>query len=248
MRHLVYTVADSTYLDMARYMIHTVRAHNDDVDVLLITEHTTATGPWDFTMAPHPRKSTIPGPAKASMSKLDIIDFPGLQSYKAVLYLDADIVVTGSLRPLFDLMYTEALYVVAEDGEHMSPYFSRGDMPYTPDQLVVLTVREIKPFNAGQFGFKVAPAMLEQFRDIRESTQQYDSKLHFYEQSFMNHHFNLSGGTRPDIAPYVRLHALTNGAETVKHAVIHHFCNVSIPAETKFQAMRDFTNSLSCHY
>ena len=243
MRYLVYTVADTVYLDIARYMMHTVRTHTRDVDLLIITDHHNnpdSTGPWDFAMAPRRRvASNIPKPVQASMSKLDIVDFPGISSYDAVMYLDADIVVTGSLRPLFDLMYTHALYVVAQGSEHTLPYFSQRDIPYTQEQLALFDRREIKPFNAGQFGFRVAPAMLEQFRAIRESMKQYDSTVHFYEQSFMNHHFNLSWGTRPDIAPYVRLNAMAATEDENDCVVIHHFCNASIPVDVKFQAMRD---------
>jgi hypothetical protein len=171
---------------------------------------------------------TPPNPSviHVSMRKTEIFSFSKIHEYEKVLYLDCDIVVCGSLNYVLDsVTRDDVLYVVPENNDHTSVYFQMKDKPYDVNTLNYFERNNIHTFNCGQFAFKVSDVMKTHFNDITNQIHtSYDPYLHFYEQCFMNNHFNRLGAVSYDIASHVNLlpasQPLSKELRTINHIFV----------------------------
>jgi lipopolysaccharide biosynthesis glycosyltransferase len=132
----------------------------------------------------------------ASMHKLNIFDYPDINSYDRVLFLDSDIIVhtpldtffAGVRRPGILYVYTE----LADQQAHKNLCFSLST--YTLVDLLTFKLRKIQVFNAGCFLFVRCDAMKGHFAAIRNMIATHTGPF-FYEQSFMNVYFNKLNAT-----------------------------------------------------
>lgn len=252
MRDLVYYVVGGhpEYVELLKFSINTVRhfPENHKIDIMVMC---------DADYAPYVSACSIdnihihitPNNSDhviASMRKTEIFDFLEFHQYDRVLFLDCDIVIAGPLQPIFDLLQRDdVLYVVHEGTEnslHTNLHWHCRDKPYDPATLAAFEEKGIYVFNAGQFGFRPSMQMKEHFAQICKEKQCYNSSFHFYEQSFMNNHFNRSFAVAYDMKPYVRLFAQSNP----EGHIINHFSGCGTSFQTKLEQMRAFHHVL--HY
>lgn len=181
-------------------------------------------------------------PEQTSMRKIEIFGFQSLYLFDKVIFLDADIIITGDLNVIFDKMTDdEVLYTFNESDdfrEHNLVYF--GMKNYDDRQLQEFVKRNVKVFNCGQFGFIVSHAMGDHFSNVLYMMKTHQGE-HYYEQSFMNYYFNTHYLTNPIFNQYTILP--TRGDRKTQETCIAHFANASIPIMHKYQNMLSFINS-----
>jgi lipopolysaccharide biosynthesis glycosyltransferase len=132
-------------------------------------------------------------PVDASMQKLKIYEWENISEYKNILFLDADIIVVGSVGAIFESesVKNNIIYSAVHNKNqllHKTVYHCLID--YTEYQLHNFSEKNITAFNAGQFFFKNTSAMKSHFENINNFISEWDGR-YFFEQSFINYYFNL---------------------------------------------------------
>jgi lipopolysaccharide biosynthesis glycosyltransferase len=139
----------------------------------------------DFMILPEP-----PDLYSALMLKANIFDYPKINNYNKVLFIDVDIIVQNDINRLFDEFKPKdgVMYAVHEqNGTHFHKFWSL--MKYTNEDIKKFMERGIISFNVGTMMFAVTPKMKEHHTQLRKLMK--NSRLiHFYEQGFYNHYFN----------------------------------------------------------
>jgi len=248
-RSLIYFVigGEGDYAKLLLYCINTVRCYqeNDEYDIMVMCDESYADILKGFPVQHIHITSPNPTIIHASMRKTDIFSFSAIREYEKVLYLDCDIVVCGNLNNLMEsVTRDDLLYVVPEStdlSQHTSPFFQMQDIPYDGDTLIRFSKNDIYPFNCGQFAFKVSDAMEAHFNTITDQIRAtYDPSLHFYEQCFMNNHFNRLGAVSYEIKDHVSLLRadVEFDPDTQIQNTVNHFFVASVPYMTKLQRMR----------
>lgn len=243
--NLIYFVigGDSSYASLLEYCIHTIRCtpSNDAYDLMIMcdanyrphVEHL----PARIHVTPNNETHVI-----ASMRKTEIFSVPGIEKYDKILYLDCDIVVQGSLEPLFgELTDQTKLYVLPEDGNHTGEYWHRNDRPYDQATLDDFAAKGVLTFNCGQFAFVNSPHIRAHMNSVATAIQtEYDPRIHFYEQVFMNDVFNRSG----DVTYELTKHCLISNASTSQipdtTCTVTHFANASYHYTRKLALMKNY--------
>lgn len=175
----------------------------------------------------------------ASMRKVEIMRWEHIRQYEKVLYLDSDIVVLGDLNALFEqTLEDDVLYVVPEGSPSSHMKLVYGLQDYTKDEQEYLQKNNICPFNCGQFMFKPSDAMHKHFEDVIQSIKSWKRRF-FYEQSFMNRHFNMKGKLDYNILPrYVRLFPKNYNDE--RGFTIYHFTGCGTHFSRKLDLMESY--------
>jgi hypothetical protein len=210
-----YTVdgEDVGYTQMLRYSLATLRSfpENNKIDVYVVAGRRFAKAVSLF--APDIVKIILwemdtsrcaPGDAfcigvLSSMRKTKIFEIiPDVNKYEAVLYLDADIAITGPLEPLFLKVIEDdtRLHIKTDDyapanltEAHSINFWSHED--YTAEEMAYLLDSATPVFNAGQFAFVPSLAFQNHFLALNEAILNHGGQKAFYEQSHMNKYFNL---------------------------------------------------------
>lgn len=213
-----------------------------DEDYIEHVQHLCTGSKYNFIIMLYVLQSDKEGtssPVSASLRKVRILQFPIISKYDKILYLDSDIIVCKDLQPIFDAVTEhDVLYACAEcdiQRPHDMIFFSL--LNYTKTQLDFLYGKGIMGFNCGQFAFRNSDQMRYHFTCIQKNID-YIKTLgapYFYEQSFMNHQFNLYGSVN-----YMLTQAtdLTPFKKPKSDVFIAHFANVDYPLEYKLQFMR----------
>lgn len=128
---------------------------------------------------------------KASMSKLDVFDYPLLFNYRNILFLDCDIICINEINTLFSTkLTTNKLLTVSNPSVPITSHNSiyHGLDIDDPDCLSNIIENKQMPFNAGQFMFKNSAQMKQHFENIKWFASVWPGKF-FFEQCFMNRYF-----------------------------------------------------------
>lgn len=243
--NLVYFVigGEPSYTKLLEYCISTIRRFSS-VDILVMCDAAYATHvkhlPVKIFITPDNQTHI-----QASMRRTEIFSFPEIDKYEKILYLDCDIVVCGSLEPIYERITDPTkLYVKPEpdaQGAHTQMYWRRGDRMYDQETLDRFKEKDIRAFNSGQFGFINSAEMRDHFnvvaREIRMTA--YDPRVHFYEQVFMNDHFNRAEATSYDIADLCAVFNAADPAPLSLKRIVNHFANASCHHLRKLALMQE---------
>ena len=243
--NLVYFVigSDPQYSQLLEYCVTTIRCYpeNDAYDILVMCDAEYAKYIEHLPVKIHitPANST---PMQASTRKTEIFKVPDIQKYDKILYLDADIVVTGGLAGIFERVTdTEKLYVKSDNGSHTEIYWYRADTPYDTETLTRFKEHNILTFNCGQFAFKNSPSMKSHFESVCSTIDQvFDPNVHFYEQSFMNDYFCRNELILYDISDQCEIFGADRETPQTSNAIVNHFANASIHWTRKLEHMKKF--------
>lgn len=251
-KYLVYFVigGERDYANLLEYCCKNLKSfpENDVCDILVLCDRAYADVVNDLSYVKYvhvtpDNQSTI----HVSMRKVEIFEFRDILSYDKVLYLDCDIVVHGSLLPLFDSVVDETkLYVVPETKnfrDHENGFYCRKDKPYDSGELRDFAKDKVYVFNAGQFAFRTSSVMRGHFTEIaRDIRDNYNRNYHFYEQSHLNSHFNRSRSISYAIENFCRVDIIDSrsGRGPVSApVVIHHLANATKSWSTKLNHMKE---------
>ncbi len=177
-------------------------------------------------------------PVDASMRKVEIFDFPFLDRYDKILYLDCDITVGEPLSHLMNkVTRNDAVYVIPEgmySWDHNRYFYCPQDKLHDSKQLAEYAEKKIYAFNAGQFAFRPSDTTKQLFDKVVTAKRDYDPRLHFYEQGFMNYYFNLEQAVDYSIGPFV---TFVKDPRSTPLNAINHFADATIPGLRKLAMM-----------
>ena len=186
---------------------------------------------------------------QCSMRKIEIFNYPEIDNYDKILYLDSDIIALKNISILFDTeLDPNILYVKAEENAtHQTMLHSLGLYTYEDGQF--FTKNNIKPFCCGHFLFKNSFEIKNHFNHVINLVNLIKSqnKPYFYEQSFMNHYFNLNNLTNSEfLHKYIGMHR--NESKNILEAIdisdpyIIHVCNYCMSSFNKLNFMKHWFN------
>ena len=247
-KDLIYFVVGGhpDYMKLLEYCIHSIRCYpeNSDYDILVMCDkdyeqhirHLPIT--HIFTTGFNPATNLV------SMRKLEVFNFPCINDYNKVLFLDCDIVIGGSLEHVFDSIDDPGrLHVYCENTEissHESSFFSL--LTYDSQDLEAFERNGIHVFNTGHFGFHVTAEMREHFNNVMSSIEKHTDHPFMYEQPFMNVYFNRLQITKNSLQGFVSFHIVCDGMTAIPHHnTINHFANAYAGHEEKLCYMK------ACH-
>ena len=196
---IYYTISkDLDYIPVLRASINSLLTHNvkRNFDILLITteEYRIGLEADAGIMAADPKFLIVDEPidgVQASMNKLRIFEYPELYNYRNILFLDCDIVCTGSISSLFcKPLKEDELFTVCNPSvglsAHQSMFHGLNFREEAKEQRILDNTQF--PFNAGQFMFKNSTRMKSHFDNVKWLASVWPGKF-FFEQSFMNRYF-----------------------------------------------------------
>jgi len=157
---------------------------------------------------------------ESACARLRIFDYPLLNTYEKILYIDTDILIKGDLGKLFEFALEERVYAI-ESGTIASPSFGRQFFSESMD-------KSIKGFNSGTLLFPNSLNIRDLFSKIRGHCESYaDSKApipYCMDQPFINYHCIKSGLYNNTLLnPYVALFEDGDNVSNEATAIVCHF-------------------------
>jgi alpha-N-acetylglucosamine transferase len=121
---------------------------------------------------------------QARISKLDIFDYPQIDKYEKVLYLDADSVFLKKPDDIFDHITDDVVYAIGE-GEILNEGEYWGRSLFLKENA---DSANREGLGAYALGFKNIVTIKKLFIKIKQSfyLDMYQNKLRFYDQPFLN--------------------------------------------------------------
>lgn len=191
-KNLIYTCCfhQENYTDVLSYLVKSFKKTDSAVDFLvyttadfraLIEEKCPGTGVKFF------EKNFYKSMNQARISKLDIFDYPEIDNYEKVIYIDADSIFVKDPAPIFDAIQEDLVYVLGEgnvlcDAEYWGrSLFLKENAQYVDREGISSCV----------LGFKNIPAIKKMFIKTKQAfyLDMYQNKLKFYDQPFLNFYF-----------------------------------------------------------
>lgn len=173
---------------------------------------------------------------ESAYCRLMIFDYPHIQDYSKILYLDCDVLIGNCIKPLYDVANEDLLYTLKEnttkDKNHGAIFFDK-DFP------------ETSTFTSGVLLFKNCEKIKQLFIDILNHIHEY-LKTH-------------SEGPGCLDQPFIIYHALTkkmynnelleglviNNPKEIKNEIVYHFPSLVGVYETKIHYMNDFFKKIT---
>ena len=186
---LIYTSCfhQEIYTDIVSNLINSFTLTNSSVDFLIYT--TTEYKELIQKKCPNAKllffeKNFYKTMNQARISKVDIFDYPNIDKYEKVLYLDADSLLLKDPISIFDEIKDDLVYVVGEgnilnEGEYWGrSIFLKENAEYIDREGI----------GAYAMGFKNITTIKKLFIKIKQSfyLEMYQNKLRFYDQPFLN--------------------------------------------------------------
>jgi hypothetical protein len=160
---------------------------------------------------------------QAACARLSIFDYPEIDKYEKILYIDTDIVIKGDLKHIFALPIEDRIYAI-ESGTIQSPSFGAQffKAPFDPS---------IKGFNSGTLMFRNSVKIRDVFSRIRGHADAHaDSNTtipYCMDQPFINYHFIKCGLYDNQL---LNAHvSLFEGYDEVKNEATSIVCHFSFP-------------------
>ena len=161
---------------------------------------------------------------EAGYSRLKIFDYPLINDYDKILYLDCDILVTNSVNKLFDIHLENKLYVL-EEGNTMHDFWGNQFFENNPN---------VSAFTSGILLFNNNSIIKDLFSEIL-----------FH----INNHINCNLPI-PDCLdqPFICYHAIKNNLCDNKSLINLVVNNPNIKTNNILEKMIEFTNQSICHF
>jgi lipopolysaccharide biosynthesis glycosyltransferase len=175
---------------------------------------------------------------QARISKVDIFDYPEINKYAKILYLDADSLVLAPIKPLFDAIVDDVVYAVGEgtilcEAEYWGRSLFLRDNADTEDR---------EGLGAFALGFKNIPEFKKLFIKIKQAfyLDMYQNKLRFYDQPFLNFYLILNNACNTQVfKQYIR--SRPSVEEAIQNNVcVAHFSGCPGHANVKLELIDDF--------
>ncbi len=192
-KYLFYTCCfhQEVYTDVVLYLINSFKKTGSTVDFLIYTTSEFRTliqsKCADLTGVKFFEKNFYKSMNQARISKLDIFDYPEIDNYEKVIYIDADSIFVKDPAPMFDSIQEDLVYVYGE-GNILCEAEYWGRSLFLKDNAECADREGISSFI---MGFKTIPAIKKLFIKTKQAfyLDMYQNKLKFYDQPFLNFFF-----------------------------------------------------------
>jgi len=177
----------------------------------------------------------------ACKARLDFFNLQSSAKYSNVLYLDTDIIIKDSIRPLFTLLKREILYVL-EEGSITCPSDCWGKTLFDSETHLY---PDKNAFTTGILLFNNCNAIKELFNEINRdiSTSPYQFGCH--DQPYIIYHaFKNKMYDNQILKAYV----VNNNASIHTDKIIHHFPGGPGVYGHKIESMTQYLNTLNIRY
>lgn len=248
MRNLVYTCCfyQEGYVDIIKNFIHTIQ-HNIDTNTDILIYTTSQFKELIVNAVPDVplkffEKNFYKTMNQARISKMDIFDYPEIDNYSKVLYLDADSHVLASVVPIFDAIHDNVVYAVGE-GNILCEAEYWGRSLFLRENA---DIQDREGLGAYALGFKNLPELKKLFIKIKQAfyLDMYQNKLRFYDQPFLN--FYLINNTMCDTQTFKKfIRSRPTAEDAIKNKVIVvHFSGCPGHADVKMDLIKEFKEQL----
>lgn len=263
---LYYSIYGADYLAIFELSLRSliVNKQNNFYDLLLITDESTLKMlhtcvylnefNWNFYLTSAPKDAV-----EASMMKTKIYSYPNISNYNKILFLDVDIICKGNIEDVFEENTNGKLSVVT------SPLMNR-EIALKPIKAAVLShslgvfteknkedilKNNITVFNAGHFYFENTKQMEKHFENLNWLIEVWPG-AYFYEQSFMNHYFNLNNLTLyssldKNVAVIMSMSESEgdSGKQHKDHHTLVHFAGATSKGRIKYRFIKNYCNNFN---
>jgi len=227
------------FANMLRMCMNSIRCHpqNDNIDMMVIcdTKAYQNISNLEFKLC-----LVTPPPIELwAYDKFRIMSLANLSEYDKVLYLDNDIIVTGDLNPMFDVidkpnvLYTAA---VSDMSEHQKEWYSNQKLPYSGAVIDNFIKHNIFPFCVGHFGFIPSKKMKDHLDEIYELRK---NSMISQEQIAMNFHCCTRNIVDYSLTNFINLHPTWEDVP-FKRSLVTHFVGMFSSAEIKLNLMKRY--------
>lgn len=200
-KNLIYYVVghNTAYVDLLERSVQSIKRHATvEYDVLVITDDIIGAKVKERfdqqgIVAKYFLVDKLTDGITCSMLKTTIFQYPDINQYNKILFLDCDVICKRDVSNLFNLpMDPGVLYTVSNPQINTGSFKTlfHGLLAYTDQQFDQMVERGQKPFNAGQFLMLNSPQMAAHFDNVNWLIDVWPDH-YFFEQSFMNHYFCL---------------------------------------------------------
>ena len=250
---IYYTVYfDTGYCDLLNESIESLikkSSNNLNYDILIITDNSTRKIIESLSFFKkkkplfHITETPLDG-VEASKMKLNIFDYPEINSYENILFLDCDIIFISNVNLIFkkNLNYN-TLYTACNSnvGYNHHRSFHHGFEFLDEDHISEMRRAKQLPFNAGQFLFKNSLKMKNHFSNTRWFMHNWTGE-YFFEQCFMCYYFCKAYIVDDSLNKFASILSTVDStkSELNKHSVFIHFIAPPLDAKTKLNFLKVF--------
>lgn len=192
MSYLLYTSCfhQKQYVDIVVNMLNSyfdVIPENTNIDFLVYT-NTEFRALIEARMPGKPvkffEKNFVKTMNQTRISKVDVFDFPNIDQYEKIVYVDADTMFLRNPAPLFDAIVEDVVYAGGE-GNILSEANYWGRSLFLKNDAACADQEGI---SVSCLGFKNLPEVKKLFSKIKQAfyLDMYQNKLVFYDQPFFN--------------------------------------------------------------
>lgn len=245
-KFLIYTSCfhQESYTDIIAYLINSFKKTGSTVDFLVYTTSEYKTiiqskcdGVNFF------EKNFYKSMNQARISKLDIFDYPGIDNYEKIIYIDADSIFIKDPLTMFDSIQDDLVYVFGE-GNILSDAEYWGRSLFLKENPSCVDREGLASFI---MGFKNIPAIKKLFIKTKQAfyLDMYQNKLKFYDQPFLNFFFINNNMCNTDV--FKKLVRSRESAETAVREGLFavHFAGCPGHGNIKIDLMKEFQASLN---
>lgn len=174
----------------------------------------------------------------ACKARLDLFKLPTISKFEKILYLDTDIIIKNDLKPLFDKVTDDILYVL-EEGAIDDPVDCWGKTLFGNETDIY---NDKTAFTSGILLFNNCEKINELFTIIRQDIIDRPYQFACYDQPYIVYNafkYNLFNNK------LLKSFAINNNTTIDSDKIIHHFPGGPGIYEHKIIAMNDFLNKIN---
>jgi hypothetical protein len=243
-KYLIYTCCfhQETYINVLVYLINSFKKTGSTVDFLVYTtsefKALIQSKYHDLTGVLFFEKNFYKSMNQARISKLDIFDYPNIENYEKIIYIDADSIFIKDPLPIFDSIQDDIVYVYGEgnilcDAEYWGrSLFLKENSQYQDREGIASFI----------MGFKTVPAIKKMFIKTKQAfyLDMYQNKLKFYEQPFLNFFFINNNMCNSDVfKKFAKSRESAQSAIDEGHFVVH-FAGCPGHGYVKLELLKEF--------
>jgi lipopolysaccharide biosynthesis glycosyltransferase len=180
---------------------------------------------------------------QARISKLDIFDYPEINNYEKIIYIDADSIFVKDPVQMFDAIQEDMIYVVGEGNIlHEAEYWGRSlflkeDPQYSDREGISSCI----------MGFKNIPAIKKMFIKTKQAfyLDMYQNKLKFYDQPFLNFYFIHNNICNPTAFKQFVKSRVSAEVALKEGLTIVHFAGCPGHGNVKLELLKEFHDQLA---
>jgi predicted O-methyltransferase YrrM len=180
----------------------------------------------------------------ACKARLDLFNFPVITNYSKILYLDTDVLITGDIKPIFDLVDEDKLYVLEEGSENGYNLLTDSDDYWGGKTLFSQEERDNLDtkfgFTSGMMAFNNCEIIKGLFDQVKEDIIARPHHFSCYDQPYIVYNaFKLQL-----INKKLTNYAANNDTNVHSNKIIHHFPGRAGIAENKIDKMKEYLNNM----